>query len=569
MKPISESLPISPKIFRIPANTLAVLLVISAAYLAFTSESHAAGAAEMAQEIRAKVAEEIQYEFGTVVEIDLVPGGDAIKLICSGNSEEVEEILIWASPEHLYTYCVYPNGSISGGGRSWKKVSKSYRQSGSTATISTWKHKDGKILFKLQLTYPEELPSLTSTQRVEGFTRLWTAVKFNFANFDLVPEVKWDDVLTEYLPKVMQDQTNGEYERLLYECIARLKDSHTSVNLKRGSGFPAACPPLRIRSVQGKAVVVATGMTDEIKASGIKVGDEITHVDGRPIRQLLEKDVYPYVFASSPQGRDLVAYPRLLNGQPNTEVSVRILTLDGETREASLTRKSNGRRLIPNSNKRWTDFEYRELKNGIAYVAINTFGNRSVVEKFNKSLDQINAAKGLIIDVRKNGGGNSGNGDAIIACLIDKAIPGTIWKTPQYRAAFRAWGSDEQWYGGENKIKPKNDHPFLGPIVVLIGPETFSAAEDFVVPLHAAERATIVGQRTGGSTGQPLQFRFLDGRITGRICTKRDTYPDGREFIGIGIIPDVEVNPTVDDIVNDRDVVLQRGIKVIKTKLKG
>jgi len=102
---------------------------------------------------------------------------------------------------------------------------------------------------------------------------------------------------------------------------------------------------------------------------------------------------------------------------------------------------------------------------------------------------------------------------------------------------------------------------------VLIGPETNSAAEDFVVPLHAAGRATIVGQKSRGSTGQPLQFSFLDGKIGGRVCTKRDTYPDGREFVGVGIIPDVEVHPTPADIAADHDVVLEKGIEVLKSKL--
>ena len=116
-------------------------------------------------------------------------------------------------------------------------------------------------------------------------------------------------------------------------------------------------------------------------------------------------------------------------------------------------------------------------------------------------------------------------------------------------------------------INPETDTPFLGPVVVLIGPETNSAAEDFVVPLHAAARATIVGQKSRGSTGQPLQFSFLDGKIGGRVCTKRDQYPDGREFVGVGIIPDVEINPTVEDIVNDRDVVLEKGIQILKEKI--
>ena len=117
-------------------------------------------------------------------------------------------------------------------------------------------------------------------------------------------------------------------------------------------------------------------------------------------------------------------------------------------------------------------------------------------------------------------------------------------------------------------IDPETTEPFLGPVVVLIGPETNSAAEDFVVPLHAAGRATIVGQKSRGSTGQPLRFSFLEGKISGRVCTKRDQYPDGREFVGVGIIPDVEVHPSPADIAAGRDVVLEKGLEVLRAKIK-
>jgi C-terminal processing protease CtpA/Prc len=196
-----------------------------------------------------------------------------------------------------------------------------------------------------------------------------------------------------------------------------------------------------------------------------------------------------------------------------------------------------------------------------------SFGSDAIVEDFDAVFDKISKAKGLILDVRENGGGNSAFGDKIISYLIDKPIEGTRWKTRQYMPAFRAWGEQEKWYqGAPEVIEPRQEGSFTGPIVILTGPATFSAAEDFVVPLHASVRATVVGERTGGSTGQPL-FIDLPGRGRARICTKRDMYPDGREFVGVGVVPDAEVHPTPADIAAGRDVVLEEGIKVLKSKL--
>ena len=71
---------------------------------------------------------------------------------------------------------------------------------------------------------------------------------------------------------------------------------------------------------------------------------------------------------------------------------------------------------------------------------------------------------------------------------------------------------------------------------MLIGPQTFSAAEDFLVSFDVLKRGVIVGEASGGSTGQPM-FMSLPGGGQGRICVKRDTYPDGTAFVGKGIAP--------------------------------
>jgi len=110
-------------------------------------------------------------------------------------------------------------------------------------------------------------------------------------------------------------------------------------------------------------------------------------------------------------------------------------------------------------------------------------------------------------------------------------------------------------------------------VVVLVGPRTLSAAEDFLIPLHASHRAYLVGQRTAGSTGQPL-FMMLPGGGGASICTKWDTYPDGREFVGVGVIPDVEVYPTQAEVAaglwsGGKDPVPDRGVAVLQKKLQG
>ena len=72
----------------------------------------------------------------------------------------------------------------------------------------------------------------------------------------------------------------------------------------------------------------------------------------------------------------------------------------------------------------------------------------------------------------------------------------------------------------------------------------------------------LVGERTAGSTGNPLRVP-LPGGGNFRVVTVRCVYPDGREFVGTGIQPDIEVHPTQQDIHDGYDRVLAGGVKEI------
>lgn len=86
-----------------------------------------------------------------------------------------------------------------------------------------------------------------------------------------------------------------------------------------------------------------------------------------------------------------------------------------------------------------------------------------------------------------------------------------------------------------------------------------------MVSYQMLKRGVTVGTATGGSTGQPL-FIKLPGGGSGRICVKRDRFPDGREFVGVGIKPDIEAKRTVADVRAGRDPELARAVEVVLAK---
>jgi C-terminal processing protease CtpA/Prc len=219
---------------------------------------------------------------------------------------------------------------------------------------------------------------------------------------------------------------------------------------------------------------------------------------------------------------------------------------------------------------RWYMFdpviETRMLESDICFIKISNFSSEKVVTEFQQVFDglDLTGIQGIILDVRFNPGGNSTHAFNIASFLTDQPLTASKWKSLSYVPAYRSWGRPTEWIEeGPAIIEPRQGKKYLGPLVVLTGPGTFSAAEDFLVPFKYSRRAVLVGEKTGGSTGNPIVVPLPAGGIF-RVVSKRDLFPDGQEFVGIGISPDVELHFTQPDLLNGTDPILQKGIDVIR-----
>jgi C-terminal processing protease CtpA/Prc len=101
---------------------------------------------------------------------------------------------------------------------------------------------------------------------------------------------------------------------------------------------------------------------------------------------------------------------------------------------------------------------------------------------------------------------------------------------------------------------------------VLTSSNTGSAAEDFLITFECSNRATIIGSASFGSTGQPLFIRLESGGGF-QICTMHCTYPDGREFINIGVKPHIPCEMTLNDYKNGVDSVMNKGLEELRKQI--
>jgi carboxyl-terminal processing protease len=204
-----------------------------------------------------------------------------------------------------------------------------------------------------------------------------------------------------------------------------------------------------------------------------------------------------------------------------------------------------------------------EQRQRIPYLRIPSFGRPNFEADAVKAVHEF--AKALILDVRGNHGGNTPV--KLVEALMDRPYRWFAEATPVSIGLFKSQGalgehSDVYWYGG---TQPPEDSAYHGEVYVLVDGGCFSACEDFVMPLKNTHRATLVGERTAGSTGQPFVHSFENGMLL-QLGTKREFFPNGEDFEGVGIAPDVEVHPTVADVASQRDVALARVLELLEAK---
>ena len=421
--------------------------------------------------------------------------------------------------------------------------------------------------------------SLTENERMSGFINFWTEVKYNFAFFDQVPELDWQQVLMDYIPKVKNATSNLEYYRVLQEVCAQLNDGHTNIYLPSELQMVLGTPAVTITPIDGLLYVTNI---DKTLSESVPLGSQLISVDHVPVETYIQEHVRPYISSSTDHIRRNTEARKVLEGNKLESVWVELQTPEGELKQLTLSRNpSNVEWGIPRDGWELSTFK---RYGDVAYISLNSFDSRKIVEEFEGYLDSIQTAEALILDLRKNGGGSSWNGYNILQHLTEKPIITSKWKTREHRPALKAWGAfidensehlgswdretlasykDDYWFeSGPDTIAPNNDVVINLPTVVLIGNNTASAAEDFLVAADPIDNMVTMGDYSYGSTGQPMFIR-LPGGGKARICTKRDTYPDGREFVGYGVKPDVLIAKTLEDILTGEDSILNMALEYL------
>lgn len=397
-----------------------------------------------------------------------------------------------------------------------------------------------------------------ATLRSLALARLWAGVKSNFVFYSRM-KADWDSLYVATLPQMLAAKDREECRRVMQRMIAHCNDGHTFVQ----GNISKPATPLLLKMLEDRAYV------DDVQSQvlvdmGIRRGMELTHINGIPVKKYGEKNVMPYAAASTNQWRNRITFESYDLLRCAVGEGLRLdFVHDGRKKSVKYVGGSAPFDLL----KQKPVISFTEIKKGIGLLTIRDFWRSNIREEFDKAFESISKTKALIVDIRGNGGGNSGNSEYILRHLTDKQIVSSSWKSPMYIPAFASWGRELEEYSSKgNVINPiVGKEAYTRPIVLLVDAGTFSAAEDFAVMFMGIRRGEVVGTPTGGSTGNGVRVTlFEDDGSFANICSKHDTAPDGTEFVGYGIRPTIVVAETYKSHFKDKyDAAMTKALEIL------
>ncbi|MCX7424845.1 MAG: S41 family peptidase [Planctomycetia bacterium] len=207
------------------------------------------------------------------------------------------------------------------------------------------------------------------------------------------------------------------------------------------------------------------------------------------------------------------------------------------------------------------DLDWGRTADGIGYVNIFRLSDPALPEAFDDVLGRMADTRGLILDLRYNGGGSEPLGCQIAGRFLDRS---RVYSLSQYRNGPKHTDLGPKH---ERTCGPVGPWHYAGPVVVLQGRKTMSSAESFALALAQCPRVTTLGERTAGSSGNPRRVDAGAGIVV-NLPRWIDMDPAGKPIDAVGVAPRVKIEAKPEDFRGDRDPALSAALENLRSRPK-
>lgn len=430
---------------------------------------------------------------------------------------------------------------------------------------------------------------LSIEEKIFGLSLIWKEAEYNFSFWSRLNGLEWDNEYNKALSEVISAESDIQYYLILSRFISLLRDGHTDVYFPHQVYTDAGQLRICLTNIDGKCVICNSD-----SSLNIEQYTEVIEINNMPVWNYIKKKIYPFCwhekedssFGHINQLLPIVEYKKeIIFTTTKNKFTIKCVDSDINWKHSFKFKPKEQLKNIFNSKTHSISI----TDDNIAVINIPSFNYCVLQNEFYKNLTLIKDCKAIMIDVRNNGGGNSGFADAVAQAFINGEFTYSCDKKMIHIGSYKSWGRfmdlskadlsnswnkkvydicKKQYFEKLTESKEIKECPLTlnQPVAILENEFTASSAEDFLINFDNIGRAIIVGTPSYGSTGQPLIFD-LPGGGSARICTMWCTYPDGREFINIGVKPHVYAQMSLDDYKKGYDRVFDKGLQVLRGKI--
>jgi carboxyl-terminal processing protease len=401
---------------------------------------------------------------------------------------------------------------------------------------------------------PSGTRQLSLKDRREVFERVWREIRDHFYD----PQfhgISWDAIHTKYEPLIQASGNDDEFYSLIKQMTGELHDAHTRFNTpteweyrRKHEGVSLG---FGVDEIDGKIAVISVRSGSEAEKAGVQPGMIVTAIDGHPLETLIAEAKTKLISSSTERADRLHLFHELLGGADRSGAKVEFQRPDGSKVEAELTRQMF---LSP------PQVQTLVLRSGIGYIRFDEFQS-SIRKDLRDAVEKLRDTPGLIIDLRRNGGGDLGTLMPLAGYFYPRR---TLFARDRTRD-----GKPLSQFGGIFKLDldlyagKQGQQLFTGPVVLLVSGRTASASEIFAGGMQDTGRAKIIGTQTCGCVVGIVKPRELKGGGVLEIGEILWLSPKGRQLEGEGVVPDKQVQLTLGDLQQHHDPALQEAELVL------
>jgi len=381
------------------------------------------------------------------------------------------------------------------------------------------------------------------TEQIAAVITAWNIYQHFFLYFNS-KNSNWESCLKSTLKKCLTTDTIIPVKVLLQEMISNVNDRHFLIFTKKEFGFfwqkYNEKPSFELSFAENKVVVA--NVYDS--CCGLRKGDVIKKINGKFTDSIILSEI-KYSNGSN-----------LLNKCKSVSENL-IFKYKGKN-EFEIQRNDSIKRFNINLKDKIIIKEpakFRELEKGYYYIDITLISRKDV----KKLIPLLKYAKGIVCDIRYRCGSGS---EEFLSHIISDTILTGRWFIPHYQFPNRDNIKFEL-------VKPWNITPQLPkinvPVVFITGFNCLSYGETILEMIKHYKLGTLIGEYSAGTNGDinsSALFNNICFTWTGLYVVNRDDSP----LHGIGIKPDINIEPTVEAIKNNDDYLVNYAIYYLKNK---